>query len=175
MTRFALGFESLRSLCERRGLPFKTHEDTGQIALLHRVLDEDAPMYLVPHAGRALVSVVLPVPFRVPADRRAAVAEAVNRLNVAACAGCWALDLGAEVEAAHGRAAGTQERAGVQQIRRHGRVVPVRREHQDERRRRHRASYPAVRPRRPTRTAIYPFRTSTRTERGLSSGGFSTR
>jgi hypothetical protein len=90
---FALGFDSLRSLCERRGLPFKTNEDTGQIALLHRVLDEDAPMYLVPHAGRGLVSCVLPLPFRVPAGRLAAVAEAANRLNRAGCAGCWALDL----------------------------------------------------------------------------------
>lgn len=93
MPRFALGFDSLRSLCERRGLPFKTHDDTGQIALLHRVLDEDAPLYLVPHAGRGLVSVVLPLPFRVPVDRWAAVGEAVIRLNGAACAGCWALDL----------------------------------------------------------------------------------
>lgn len=90
---FTLGFDSLRSLCERRGLAFKTHEDTGQIALLHRVLDEDAPIYLVPHAGRGLVSCVLPLPFRVPADRRAAVGEAATRLNRAGCAGCWALDL----------------------------------------------------------------------------------
>jgi hypothetical protein len=80
-------------MCERCGLVFKTHEDTGQIALLHRVLDEDAPIYFVPHAGRGLVSCALPLPFRVPADRMAAVTEAANRLNGAGAAGCWALDL----------------------------------------------------------------------------------
>ncbi|HEX3766585.1 MAG TPA: YbjN domain-containing protein [Kofleriaceae bacterium] len=92
--QFTLGFDSLRSLCERCGLAFKANEDTEQIALLHRVLDEDAPMYLVPHAGRGLVSCVLPLPFRVPAERRAAVGEAATRLNAAGCAGCWTLDAG---------------------------------------------------------------------------------
>jgi len=91
---FALGFDSLRSLCERCGLAFKTNEDTGQIAVLHRVLEQDAPIYLVPHAGRALVSCVLPLPFRVPPDRMAAVGEAAMRLNAAGCAGCWTLDPG---------------------------------------------------------------------------------
>jgi hypothetical protein len=92
MAPYALRFDTLRSLCERRGLAFKTNEDTGQIAVLHRILDEDAPLYITPLAGRGLVAFALPLPFRVPADRREAVLEAAARLNRASGVGCWVVD-----------------------------------------------------------------------------------
>jgi hypothetical protein len=93
VSEVALSFEGLRSLCQRHGLVFKLNHDTEQIAVLHRVLDEDAPLYLVPDPGRSMAAFVLPLPFRVPADRRVAVGEAVTRLNRAAAIGAWVLDL----------------------------------------------------------------------------------
>ena len=90
---FALSFASLQSLCQRRGLLHKVNDDTEQIAVLHRVLDEDAPLYLIPYPGRNIATIVLPLPFRAPAARLAAVSEAVTRLNRAAFAGTWQLDL----------------------------------------------------------------------------------
>lgn len=93
MSGFALSVDSLQSLCQRRGLVCKVNEDRRQIALLHHVLGEDAPLYVTPHAGRSMVSFVLPLPFRVPAARLAVVGEAVVRLNAAAAMGAWVLDL----------------------------------------------------------------------------------
>jgi len=89
----SLTFEHLEDLCRRRGLPFKTNEDTGQIALLHRILDEDAPLYLIPHPGRGMVSFVVPLPFRVPAARYPFITEAAARLHHASCMGTWVLEL----------------------------------------------------------------------------------
>jgi hypothetical protein len=93
MPGISLTFANLRDLCQRRGLVFKTHEDTGQIALLYRILDEDAPLYIIPYPGRGMVSFVLPLPFRVPAARYPFIGEAATRLHHASCMGTWALDL----------------------------------------------------------------------------------
>ena len=92
MSRFSLTSDHLASLCARLGLVFKVNEDTGQIAVLHRILDEDTPLYITPLAGRSLVAFALPLPFRVPADRRGAVIEAAARLNRASGVGCWVVD-----------------------------------------------------------------------------------
>ena len=92
MSGFALSVDGLQSLCQRRGLEFKVNEDRRQIAVLHRVLGEDAPLYVTPHAGRSMVSFALPLPFRVPAGRLGFVGEAVMRLNAAAAMGAWVLD-----------------------------------------------------------------------------------
>jgi hypothetical protein len=93
MSRFPLTLENLRALCQRQDLACKINEGTGQIALLHRILDEDAPLYIIPHPGRGMVSFALPLPFRVPLDRLALVAEAANRLHRASRLGTWVVDL----------------------------------------------------------------------------------
>ncbi len=92
MPPFSLTFDSLSSLCQRQGLPFKVNEDTGQIAVLYRILDEDAPLYVIPHAGRGMVSFVLPLPFRVPLARLPLVGEAAMQLHRAARMGTWVVD-----------------------------------------------------------------------------------
>jgi hypothetical protein len=90
---FSLTLENLQGLCERQGLVFKTNEETGQIAVLYRLLDEDAPLYLIPYPHRGMVSFVLPLPFRVPAPRIPHLGEATTRLNSASTMGTWVLDI----------------------------------------------------------------------------------
>ena len=87
-----LGFDTLQALCQRHELPHKANLDSGQIAILHRILDHDAPLYAVPRTGRGVVAFVLPLPFRVPAERAAAIGEAIARLNAAAALVAWVLD-----------------------------------------------------------------------------------
>lgn len=89
----ALRLDQLSDLCARHGLVCKANHETGELAILHRVLDEDAPLFVVPHADRNVVAFELPLPFRVPAARVPYIGEAITRLNAAAVLGAWRLDV----------------------------------------------------------------------------------
>jgi hypothetical protein len=87
----ALDFAALVAACQRQDLPWKANHETRQLAVLHRVGDQDAPLYLIPEPDRGLVAFVLPMPFRVPADRAPALADALTRLHRDAPIGTWRL------------------------------------------------------------------------------------
>ena len=93
MPPFALTLENLKDLCQRHGLTFKLNEELGQIAVLHQILGEDAPLYIIPYRGRGMVSFILPLPLRVPPARLPFIGEATTRLNSASYLGTWVLNI----------------------------------------------------------------------------------
>jgi len=96
MPELPVSLDRLEGLCRRAGLACKTNLETGELAVLYRILDEDCPLYIAPDVGRGMVRFMMPLPFRVPPARLAFVADAVMRLNGAARMGGWvqALDAG---------------------------------------------------------------------------------
>lgn len=90
---FPLDTPALLAFCERQQSPDKHNDETGQIALHHRILDSDSPIDIIPYLSRRMVSLILALPFRVPPARLPFLGEATTRLNSASYMGTWVMNV----------------------------------------------------------------------------------
>ncbi|HKA91241.1 MAG TPA: hypothetical protein VKE22_26450 [Haliangiales bacterium] len=91
---FQADVAGLAGFCARAGLVHKVNRALGVVAVFHRVLDRDAPIF-VGAAGWQLAFEIR-LPFYVPAGRRPAVAERLAGLPRGA-RGAWELRAGTVV------------------------------------------------------------------------------
>jgi hypothetical protein len=89
MIRFTLDFDSLKAWCGRQQYDFRENPELGQLAILYALLGEPAPLLILPQPARGMVMFVMRQPFAVPAERRAALLEAVTLLNSTSFMGAW--------------------------------------------------------------------------------------
>lgn len=92
MSGFVLSYDNLKHWCERQGFPIRENPQMRQLAVSYRILDRDCPLLLIPQDDVHLVTLAMLLPVRVPAERAAAVGEALNLLNHNAYMGAWVLD-----------------------------------------------------------------------------------
>lgn len=90
---YTLQFESLIGFCQRQTVRYKANYELMQLAVMNQVLDQDAPLYIIPRPERRMVMLALPLPFKVPAERFPHVGECVTRLNSASYMGTWVLNV----------------------------------------------------------------------------------
>lgn len=93
MPHYPLTFENLTSFCDRQSLRYKLNMELKQLALQYRLLDREAPLYIVTRPERSMVTLAMPLPFAVPAERLPFIGEAVTRLNSATFMGTWILNV----------------------------------------------------------------------------------
>ncbi len=91
MAAFEPDFAGVSRFCARAGLVHKVNRALGAVAVFHRVLDRDAPIF-VGAAGWQLTFEIR-LPFFVPRERRLAVAERLPALPRGA-RGAWELRAG---------------------------------------------------------------------------------
>jgi hypothetical protein len=89
---FVLSFDNLKSFCDRQRFTFKINEELGQLAVLYRILGQDAPIIIIPRPERGMLTLAVVLPFAVPLARYPFVVEALARLNAAAYMGTWVLN-----------------------------------------------------------------------------------
>lgn len=92
MAGFVLNFDNLKSFCERQNFQFMMNEELGQIAVLYRILDQDAPLIFIPRLERGMVTLAMALPFRVPLERYPHIGESLARLNASSYMGAWVLN-----------------------------------------------------------------------------------
>lgn len=92
MSGFVLNYANLKSWAERLGLTFRYSDEVGQIAVLCRLLDIDVPLVFIPRPERGMLTLAVTLPFVVPAERFAEVAQALTLLNARSFMGAWILN-----------------------------------------------------------------------------------
>jgi len=68
MARFAADIDGLRGFCRRAGLVHKINREIGVLALFHRVLDRDAPLFVRIADWNVVIEIAMPFAVR-PARR----------------------------------------------------------------------------------------------------------
>jgi hypothetical protein len=86
-----LTFDRLVCWCARKGLDHQVDAGNLQIVVPFDLAGRPAPLHIVLHAERPLVTLAMIVPISVPAARRAAVVDALNIVNVNTFVGAWLL------------------------------------------------------------------------------------
>lgn len=92
VSRFDLTYSNMKAWCERQKYAFRTNDALEQIAVDYALLGQPAPLMILPQLGRGMVVLVMRQPFVVPPERRSAVIEACNQLNVTSFMGAWSLN-----------------------------------------------------------------------------------
>jgi hypothetical protein len=88
---FALDIPGISSWCQRKGVKFLVNEKLGQIAL-PRPVDPNQAIRFIPRPDRKLITMALPLNFRVPDERMEAYATACSLANSSTFMGAWVLN-----------------------------------------------------------------------------------
>lgn len=92
MAKLTLTYENIQAWCDRQGFKYLTNPQAGQLAVLYRILEHDAPLQILPYPDRGMVTFAMSLPFAVPAERYPFVKEALTQLNSRSYMGAWVLN-----------------------------------------------------------------------------------
>ena len=91
MAGYELTYENILGFCERQGLQHVRSEHHREVAVRYQVLNQDAPLVVIPRPERGMVTLALTLPFRAPAEHQRAIGEALGLLNTSSFMGAWLL------------------------------------------------------------------------------------